>query len=301
MKGILAGKKVAVLMGGPGSEREVSLRSGAAVAEAVAGLGAEAVTVDVRGAGFSLPAGTGIAFNMVHGTFGEDGTIQDLLDRMGVPYTGEGAVGSRLAFDKIATKRMFDASGVPTAAWMVLRAGEKIPWDPPFVVKAPKQGSSVGVHIVTAPDRVADALADCLRHDSTILAERFFEGRELTVGILGGEALPVVEIVPGEGFYDYKNKYTPGASRYFVPAGIGQEATRTVQEAALDAHRALGLEVYSRVDILLAPDGALNVMEINTIPGMTQTSLLPKAAAVAGIPFPALCERIATLSLKRFS
>jgi D-alanine-D-alanine ligase len=300
MNGILAGKKVAVLMGGPGSERDVSLRSGAAVAEAASQCGAKAVTVDVHGAGFSLPAGTDLAFNMVHGTFGEDGTIQDLLDRMGVPYTGEGAVGSRLAFDKTASKRKFDAAGVPTAAWTVLEAGQEIPWEPPFVVKAPKQGSSVGVHIVTAADQVAGALSDCLRYDTSLLVERFFDGRELTVGVLGSDALPVVEIVPGAGFYDYKNKYTPGATQYFVPAEIGQEATRAVRQAALDAHRALGLEVYSRVDILLAPDGSLNVMEINTIPGMTETSLLPKAAAVAGIPFPGLCERIAALSLKRF-
>jgi D-alanine-D-alanine ligase len=298
--GILRGRKVAVLMGGPGSEREVSLRSGAAVLGALRAVGAEAEGVDVRGADFSLPEGCELAFNMVHGTFGEDGGIQTVLERLGVPYTGEGITGSRTAFDKIATKRRFDAANIPTAPWHVLRTGESPKMPPPFVVKAPRQGSSVGVHIVGEAAEAGAAIADCLAYDTELLIETFTPGRELTVGVLGDRALPVIEIVPSQGFYDYKNKYTKGATEYFVPAEIGAAATGSVRETALAAHRALGLEVYSRVDILLCPDASMNVMEINTIPGMTETILLPKAAAAEGIGFPELCECIAQLSLQRF-
>ena len=301
MNNFLKGKKVAVVMGGPGAEREVSLRSGLAVAKAVAEAGADSELVDVIGTDVVLPAGIDLVFNMIHGTFGEDGALQEILDRLGVPYTGEGAEGSRVAFDKILSKERFAAAGVPTSAWSILRAGEPLLKDPPFVLKAPRQGSSVGVHIVKTPAQAKAALDDCLRFGEQVLLEDFFVGRELTVGILGDIALPVVEIVPHEGFYDYEHKYTKGASDYFVPAPIGEDATRAVQKAALEAHRALGLEVYSRVDILLAADGSLNVMEINTIPGMTETSLLPKAASVIGLSFPALCDRIAEISHTRFS
>lgn len=301
MTNFLKDKKVAVLMGGPGTEREVSLRSGLAVSRAVAGAGAISELVDVIGTNVVVPAGTDLVFNMIHGTFGEDGDLQEILDHLGIPYTGEGAKGSRLAFDKILSKERFAAAGVPTSEWSILRAGEPLHKEPPFVLKAPRQGSSVGVHIVKTPDDAKAALDDCLRFGEQVLIEDFFVGRELTVGILGDIALPVVEIVPHEGFYDYEHKYTKGASDYYVPAPIGDEATQAVQKAALDAHHALGLEVYSRVDILLGADGSLNVMEINTIPGMTETSLLPKAASVIGLSFPALCDRIAEISHKRFS
>jgi D-alanine-D-alanine ligase len=169
----------------------------------------------------------------------------------------------------------------------------------PYVVKAPQQGSSVGVHIVRKPEALRAALEDCFKYGDEILVEAFFPGRELTVGILGKVALPVVEIVPKDGFYDYDNKYTSGASEYFVPAPLSPELTLRVQQTALAAHHALDLEVYSRVDILLAPDGSMSVLEINTIPGMTELSLLPKAAAVAGLDYPSLCEEIAGLSLAK--
>ncbi|MGA7391901.1 MAG: D-alanine--D-alanine ligase [Terrimicrobiaceae bacterium] len=301
MTGILKGKRVAVLLGGPGSEREVSLRSGAAVARAVRSLGVTVEEVDVRDAEIALPPGIELAYNMVHGTFGEDGQIQEALERLGVPYTGEGIRGSQLAFDKILSKTRFDEEGVPTGQWHVIDSRTSPRFTPPFVVKAPRQGSSVGVHIIRDMATLPAALDDCFRFGDEVLVEEFFPGRELTVGILGDEALPVVEIVPNEGFYDYEHKYTKGASQYFVPAEIGAQATKAVQDAALAATRALGLEVYSRVDVLLGADGRLNVLEINTIPGMTETSLLPKAAAVAGLDFPALCERIAALSLHRCS
>lgn len=300
-KGILQNKKVAVLLGGPGAEREVSLRSGAAVARACRTAGAEVFEVDITGPDFTLPEGIDLAYNMIHGTFGEDGQLQDILDAKGVPYTGEGAAGSRLAFDKISSKQQFDTAGVPTAAWHIVKEGESPRLNLPFVIKAPRQGSSVGVHIIKDSAAVPAALADCFQFGEEVLIEEFVKGRELTIGILGQEALPIIEIVPHEGFYDYEHKYTKGASDYFVPADIGEENTRRVQEAAVAAHKALGLEVYSRVDILLTPEGRIGVLEINTIPGMTETSLLPKAAAVVGFDFPALCEKIAEISLQRFA
>lgn len=298
-EGILRELPVTLMMGGPGAEREVSLRSGAAVARALRLAGALVEEMDISGPDFLLPEDTKLVFNLIHGTFGEDGDLQDILDGLGIPYTGEGADSSRRAFDKIATKKCFDLHGVPTCAWKAVLRGQSLDWPVPCVIKAPKQGSSVGVHIVHSDQGVAAALEDCFQYGDEVLVEEFFAGRELTVGILGQEALPVVEIVPHEGFYDYEHKYTKGASDYHVPANLPPEVTGRVQTAALAACRSLGLEVYSRVDVLLAPDGRLNVLEINTIPGMTETSLLPKAAAAAGLDFSALCEEIAGLSLER--
>jgi D-alanine-D-alanine ligase len=287
-----------VLMGGPGSEREVSLRSGAAVARAFRGAGYRVSEVDVKGPDFELPDGSDLCINMIHGTFGEDGQIQAILDRRGVAYTGEGESASRIAFDKLASKELFVRAGVPTPRSEVIAPGAKPTLALPIVVKAPREGSSVGVHLVREAGQLEAALADCANLDREILIEELVEGRELTVGVVGDRAMAVVEIRPHEGFYDYAHKYTKGASEYFCPAPLDEATTRRVQETALAAHRALGLEVYSRVDILLRADGELFVLEANTIPGMTETSLLPKAAAAVGIDFLSLCEEIARLSLQ---
>lgn len=289
---------LAVLMGGPGSEREVSLRSGAAVARAFRGAGYRVSEVDVRGPEFELPPGTDLCINMIHGTFGEDGRIQSILDRRGIAYTGEGEAGSRIAFDKLTSKKLFVAAGVPTPRWEVLAPKSKPTLPLPVVVKAPREGSSVGVHLVREAGQLEAALADCANLDREILVEELVEGRELTVGVVGDRALAVVEIRPHAGFYDYAHKYTKGASEYFCPAPLDEATTRRVQETALAAHRALGLQVYSRVDILLRADGKPFVLETNTIPGMTETSLLPKAAAAVGVDFLALCEEIARISLQ---
>lgn len=297
--GILKDKTVALLMGGPGKERDVSLRSGAAVAKALQAAGANIVEIDVTTPEIELPESVDLAFNIIHGTFGEDGQIQSLLQTRGIPYTGEGIDGSRTAFDKILSKEAFDRAGVPTSNWEKIRRGGSPSLPLPYVVKAPRQGSSVGVHIIQDATSLPAALEDCFQYGDEVLIESFFKGRELTVGILGGKALPVVEIVPVGGFYDYDHKYTSGASEYFVPAPLTETESTMVQAAACAAHQALGLEVYSRVDILLAPDGSMSVLEINTIPGMTELSLLPKAAAVAGLDFPALCEEIAGLSMEK--
>lgn len=297
--GILKDKLVTLLMGGPGKERDVSLRSGAAVAKALRAAGARVEEIDVTTPEITLPASVDLAFNIIHGTFGEDGQLQSILHEKGIPYTGEGIEGSRTAFDKILSKEAFDRAGVPTSTWQKIRQGESPSLPLPYVVKAPRQGSSVGVHIIRDAAALPAALDDCFQYGDEVLVESFFAGRELTVGIIGGEALPVVEIVPRDGFYDYDHKYTSGASEYFVPAPLTDAESSGVQETARAAHRALGLEVYSRVDILLASDGSMSVLEINTIPGMTELSLLPKAAAVAGLDFPSLCEEIAGLSLAK--
>jgi D-alanine-D-alanine ligase len=296
-----SGPRIAILKGGPGSERAVSLASAAGVSKALRELGAEVHEIDISSATFDLPPGIEIAFNLIHGTFGEDGQLQDALDKRGVLYTGEGAAESRLAFDKIASKERFVAHHVPTPKSEVLRDGNRPTLDLPLVVKAPREGSSVGVYIVKNPDELEAALRGASEFDSVTLIEQFVRGKELTVGILGDLALPVIEICPHEGFYDFKNKYPflnpQGGARHFCPAPLSPEQTQEVQRIALAAHRALGLQVYSRVDVLLPDSGEPTVLEVNTIPGMTEASLLPEAAAAAGISYAQLCERIIELSL----
>ncbi len=299
----LSGKKIAVLMGGPGSERLVSLASGAGVAKALREAGAEVFEVDVQGASFELPADTTVAFNIIHGTFGEDGQLQEILEKRGVPYTGEGVQGSKLAFDKILSKRRFAERGVATAEFEIVGRDARPTLPVPYVVKAPRQGSSVGVAIVKQPEAASAALAECRQYDAELLVEKFIAGRELTVGVLGDQALPIIEIRAKERFYDFKNKYPflnpsgGGGADHICPASLETETTRMVQNLALQAHRALDLQVYSRVDVLLSPENEAFVLEINTIPGMTPASLLPEAAAAAGIGYSELCMRIISLSL----
>ena len=301
---MLANKKIAVLMGGPGSERDVSLASGKAVVKALAGLGLDAVAVDVIGREGELPPGTDLAFNTIHGTFGEDGELQEILEKLGVPYTGAGSASSRLAFDKNLAKAAFVAAGVPTPRAEILDVsnGPVLPTIPaPFVVKPPREGSSVGVHIVHKQEDAAAAIADAARYSTDLLIEEFISGKELTVGVLDGKALPIVQITPPEGVYDMASKYPwlsgSKGSEYECPADLDLETTMAVQAAAVAAHRSLGIEIYSRVDVLLDSTNRPFVLEANTIPGMTETSLLPKAAAASGISFPELCRRIAEKSL----
>jgi D-alanine-D-alanine ligase len=300
MRSELKDLHLVVLMGGPGSEREVSLRSGAAVARALSEGGYRVTPLEVLGTEVPLPADTDLCVNMIHGTFGEDGRLQALLEERGVAYTGEGVAGSRLAFDKLASKQRFREANVPTPGWEQISAGQHPSLPLPVVVKAPREGSSVGVYIVREASALENALRQCASLDRQILVEEFVEGRELTVGVVGEKALSIVEIRPHEGFYDYAHKYTKGASDYFCPAPLDDRTTALVQDTALRAHRSLGLEVYSRVDVLLRADGSISVLEANTIPGMTETSLLPKAAEAVGLSFLELCEEIASLSLRRF-
>lgn len=295
---------IAVLMGGPGSEREVSLASGHAVLEALEAQGLNAVAVDVTNHSLSLPEGTGLCFNTIHGTFGEDGELQTILEEMGMPYTGAGIESSRTAFDKVASKEVFVAHEVPTPASEIVdcSAGAKLPtMSLPYVVKPPREGSSVGVHIVRNESEAMAAMEDAAKYGNEVLVEQYVEGLELTVGVLDGVALPVVHIAPRSGFYDMNNKYPwlndDGGTDYYCPADLDEATTVAVQDAALAAHCALGIEIYSRVDILLDKESKPYVLEANTIPGMTASSLLPKAAQVAGYDFSSLCEKIADLSL----
>ena len=303
---MLSGKKIAVLMGGPGAEREVSLASGKAVLKALLGLGLDAVAVDVTTTHVDLPEGTDLAFNVIHGTFGEDGQLQDALEKLGVPYTGAGSASSKLAIHKSRAKEKFLAAGVPTARSETVSLSPGVVPDltikAPLVIKPPLEGSSVGIQIVKLQDDVPAALLKAAENYSEVLVEEFIEGMELTVGILDGGALPIVHIAPPGGVYDMASKYPwlSGAqgSEYFCPADLDLETTMAVQAAAVAAHHSLGVEIYSRVDVLLDSQNLPFVLEANTIPGMTETSLLPKAAAATGISFPELCKTIAELSLK---
>jgi D-alanine-D-alanine ligase len=300
----LTNRKIAVLMGGPGSERKVSLKSGEGVIGALQSLGADVTAVDVSGPDFVLPDGIELGFNVIHGTFGEYGQIQREMERRGVPYTGEGVKGSELAIDKIATKQRLIERGVPTARFEILRNGARPTLPIPFVLKAPKEGSSVGVYIVKDEAELEKSLAEAWKFGNELLVEQYIAGRELTVGIVGDLALPVIEIVAKQDFYNFENKYTwlnPNAAGadHFCPAPLSAELTARVQAVGIAAHRALDLEVYSRVDILLTDAGEPFVLEVNTIPGMTPSSLLPEAAAAVGIGYAELCRRIVELSLAR--
>jgi D-alanine-D-alanine ligase len=300
----LTGKTIALLQGGPGSEREVSLKTAESVAEALRSVGALVVLVDVTGPDFELPAETYIAMNLIHGTFGEDGQLQAILEQRGIRYTGAGVASSRLAFDKALSKEKFIAAGVPTplAQDYPLDSSQPLEVSLPLVSKPPREGSSVGVNICRTKGEWAAACEAAKRFGSTTLVEEFIEGKELTVGILGDQVLPIVHIEPQDGFYDINNKYPwmngTGKTLYHCPAALDEATTQRVQEAALAAFKSCGTEVYGRVDIMLrTQDNAPFVLEINTIPGMTSSSLLPKAAHVAGIEFPELCVRIIELSL----
>ena len=290
------------MLGGPSAEREVSLRSGAAVAKALRSLGHEVNELDPRNESWVLPPKTDVVFLALHGTYGEDGTVQRRLDKLGALYTGCDAAASRIAFDKVQTKNRCLEAGVPTAKYLVVNS-KPVPWpkgwQPPLVVKPVRQGSSVGLQFVERVEDWQTALAEALKFDSEVLVEEKIAGRETTVGILGGEPLPVLEIRPKEGSYDYKNKYTAGRTEYFCPADFDSATTKRIQTVALGAFQAIGGRDYARVDVMVRDGGEPVVLEVNTLPGMTETSLLPKAAAAAGLNYAQLCQRMVELALKR--
>ncbi len=288
--------KVAVLMGGVSAEREVSLRSGAAVARGLAEAGYQATAVDVTAPALDLPAGTEAVFIALHGEFGEDGQVQAMLDRAGIPYTGSGADASRCAFDKILSKTRFAEAGIPTPAWAVAPPGQPPPRPLPLVVKPARQGSSFGVHCVREAGQWQAALRDAGQYGCDVLAEDYVPGRELTVGIVGDTALPVIEIVAENDWYDYTAKYTKGRTAYRPPPGLAPDAQADIQRLALAAFHALGCRGFGRADFRLTPDGRPYALEMNTVPGFTETSLLPKAAAWTGLSFAALCDAILRLA-----
>src|SRR5437870_770652 len=298
-------KKIAVLMGGPGSERDVSLATGRGVSKALRSLGADIVDVDVRDENFLLPEDVDLAFITIHGTFGEDGQLQKILEDRGVAYTGDGVEESLIAFDKILTKEKFREHNVVTPEWEVLDAGQRPKIAVPLVVKPARQGSTVGVVIVKNESEVDSAMKEAAKYDRKLLVEKFVSGRELTIGILGDQALPILEIIPKGGFYDFTNKYpflnpqAGGGAEHVCPAQIDEKKTAEIQQLALRAFRAVGGRVYGRVDVILSDSGEPFVLEVNTIPGMTEASLLPEAAAAAGIGYSDLCTRIIALSHAR--
>ncbi len=296
--------RVAVILGGRSDEREVSLTTGRAVAGALRRRGHQVDEVDGdRGVAERLiRLAPDKAFVALHGRWGEDGTVQGLLEMLDIPYTGSDVLSSALAMDKVASKRMFGACSVPTPPWQVLEPHEgpgaaRLP--PPLVAKPPRGGSTLGVAVARDASAVPEAVARARAVEPRVLLEAFVEGREITVGVLDGEPLPIVEIRPESGFYDFESKYTPGRTRYLCPAPLEPGAAARATEAAVAAYRALGCSGAARVDLRLDPEGTPWVLEVNTIPGMTPTSLLPKAARAAGLSFEDLVERIlAGASLK---
>jgi D-alanine-D-alanine ligase len=329
--------RIAVLMGGTSAERDVSLASGIRITEALRSVGHEVVAVDtvagvltaaderkllaggvvktappdtqslirmnaaMQGTLKQLPQAD-VLFLALHGGQGEDGTLQALLDLTGVPYTGSGHLASALAMDKDLSKHLFRAAGVPTADWLMApvtvdQVQSSLGF--PVVVKPSKQGSTVGLSVVKEPADLPRAIEEAYKHDDEVMIEKFVAGRELTVGILGDVALPVGEIIAKHEIYDYECKYTPGMAVEEFPAKLSDRETKTVQELARKAFHALKLKGYARIDFRMSPDGTFQCLEANTLPGMTQTSLIPQAAAAAGITFPQLCERIVRLAMVR--
>ncbi len=295
--------KIVVMLGGPSAEREVSLRSGAGVVKALRSLGHSVVELDPKTPDWTLPPNTeAVCLAPLHGTYGEDGQVQAQLEKLGVLYTGCDSESSRLAFDKVVTKNLCIKAGVPTAEFVVVNS-VKAPLPKnlqlPLVVKPIRQGSSVGLQFVERAEDWQNALAEALKFDSEVLVEEKIVGRETTVGILDGEALPVVEVRPKAGAYDYRNKYTAGCTEYFCPADFDLATTEKIQAAALGAFHAIGGRDYARVDVMVSKNGEPIVLEVNTQPGMTETSLMPKAAAAAGISYEQLCQRMIDLAMKR--
>lgn len=300
-------KKVAVVMGGPSDEREVSLNTGRAILKALQEKGYNAVGIDLEPEHFVSQlqeAGIEVVFNAIHGKYGEDGILQGVLELLKIPYTGSGVLASAMAMDKGVSKRIFIAAGIPTPRsnlytkehFKVDLADEiQAEFGMPVVVKSAAQGSSIGVNIVEKPEDLSTAIEQAFKYSENMLVEEFISGKEVTVAIIGNnesEALPIIEIVPHSGRYDYHSKYTKGATEYIVPARLADNIANSIQKVALDAFKALGCRGIARVDIMLDKQDRPYVLEINTIPGMTATSLVPKAAAAAGIEFADLCERL---------
>ncbi|HLX63539.1 MAG TPA: D-alanine--D-alanine ligase [Planctomycetota bacterium] len=308
---VLAGLSIGVLYGGPSSEREVSIQSGENAAKALSAAGREVHRVLLDGT-FSVrdarSLGIDVALLALHGEFGEDGRIQNILEEADIPYTGSGVDASSRAFDKVLAKQSFERHSVRTPAWMSIDVPQKSvdptseklgDLNPPVVIKPATGGSSLGVSIVRRQDQVASAIKKASEFGDCILIERCISGREVTVAVLGEDALPVAELkLPGE-FYDYNAKYVDERTRIICPAEMDEQTASRVRALGLAAHRALGCRDVSRTDIMLDENNVPWVLEVNTLPGMTSHSLLPRAAAAVGINFTDLCEGLLRLTLER--
>lgn len=292
-------KKIAVLMGGLSAEREISLKTGNACLKALQELSYQAIAVD---AGPDLPeqlreGKIDVAFIALHGRFGEDGRVQGLLEMLQIPYTGSGVLASSLAIDKVMTKKMLLYHELPTPGFEFMRPGDSSEQllerchHLPLVVKPSREGSTIGITIARSQEALRDGIDSAAALDGTVLVEEYIDGVELTVSVLNGEALPIIQIVPKAGFYDFHAKYTAGETEYLLPAPIDADCYHRIQQVAVSACATLGCRGAARVDFMLR-EREFYCIEVNTIPGMTETSLLPKAAAKAGIGFPQLVEQI---------
>ena len=300
--------KIGVLAGGPSSEREISLRSGNAVYKALRQEGIDAVLLDVAGDVKDAIKNNrvDVAFIALHGRFGEDGTVQRILDEMHVPYTGSGAEASQRALDKITAKEAFIASGIPVPKHVVFEKGsfkieEADALGLPVVVKPHLEGSSIGLSVVREKEALCAAIMKAFEYGTKVLVEEYINGRELTVGVLADKALPVIEIVTRQKVYDYQAKYSDPETKYLVPAPIEKDVFAKAQELGVRSHQALGCRCFSRIDMMLDASGGLFVLEANTIPGMTERSLLPKAAQAAGLSFGRLCVKLVEDALVRWA
>lgn len=292
-------KKIGVLLGGLSGEREVSLRTGKAVVNALTAAGYQVAAID---AGRDLAArlaaeGVEVAFIALHGRFGEDGTVQGLLEMLQIPYTGSGVLASSVAMDKVTTKKLLLYHELPTPAFHVYRRGEDLAAlllrcrHFPLVVKPAHEGSTLGLSVVRTTEELRAGIELALTLDADVLIEDFIQGAEVTVSVLGGEALPIIQVVPKGGLYDYHAKYTAGQTEYLLPAPLEPVLYQRIQQASVTACKVLGCRGAARVDFMVR-DREFFCLEVNTIPGMTETSLLPKAAAQAGISFGELAQRI---------
>jgi D-alanine-D-alanine ligase len=295
--------KIAVLHGGLSREREVSLRTGAAIVNALKESGytnVKAIDVGQDIAVILTQNKPDVVFNALHGKFGEDGAIQGILEYLSIPYTGSGVLGSAISMDKSTTKKLFEYFKLPTLPWTTSFAGQSYSEFRdrllktlmfPVIGKPANEGSTIGIEIVYEEKELEKAFHETLKFDSTVVWESFRKGRELTVGVLKGQALPIVEIRPKSGFYDYESKYTKGATEYICPAEIPSGVTKKIQDLSLKAFAATRSSSFGRVDFILEGDQPW-LLEVNTVPGMTETSLFPKAAKVKGMEFPEFCEII---------
>ncbi len=296
-----AGKRVAVVMGGLSAEREVSLNTGAGVLEALRDKGWDAVEIDWKDGGAELPqlladAGAQIVWNALHGTWGEDGAVQGLCSCLRIPCTGSGILASALAMDKVMSKRIFESNGVPTPRWRVLEPTEGpdalATFPLPLVIKPANEGSSVGVSIVEDRAQLADAIALARRYHGPVIVEEYIAGTEVFVGILDGRALGSVEVRPATKFYDYEAKYKRTDTKYLIPPELPASVLARAEQYALAAYNALGCSGHARPDLRITAAGDAFVLEVNTLPGMTATSLLPKIAKSVGMDYATLCEQI---------
>jgi D-alanine-D-alanine ligase len=292
-EGNMKDKKIGVLMGGKSSEREISLKSGSAILHSLIRSGYNAVGIDAADELIKSLKNrkVQVVFIALHGRWGEDGTVQGLLEMMGIPYTGSGVLASAISMDKGIMKILLDRIGLPTPAYAICKAGDKVNFPVPFVVKPANEGSTIGISIVRKIREKDGAIKNALKYDKKVLIEKYIQGQEITVGIANDEVLPVIEVKPLKGFYDFEAKYTKGMTEYIIPAKISKKVEKRAHDYALTVYKAFGLSGCARIDMMVNGDIPL-IIDINTSPGMTETSLVPKAWEYLDRSFDDLVEQI---------